>query len=171
MLTRGWRLASSMTSQTSMPSVVADQRQLVGEGDVDVAVGVLDRAWPSRRCAASVSRHLALARRLGRVGGARSAQRARHAADDAVVGDHLDHDPAGQHALGAVRDCRRRQRRRCRCGNVRSGRSSPSQRADRLGRADRRGRFQDDDVAGFEHRRDRCAARLRCSAGPARGRP
>ena len=49
MLTRGWWLASSMTSQTSSPRLLADQRQLVGEGDVDVAVGVLRRAWPSRR--------------------------------------------------------------------------------------------------------------------------
>ena len=51
MLTRGWWLASAISSHTSMPKSLADLGQLVGERDVDVAEGVLASACTARPCA------------------------------------------------------------------------------------------------------------------------
>ncbi len=126
MLTRGWWLASRMTSQTSSRELLADQRQLVGEGDVDVAVGVLDQLGHLRAGGVG-EHHLALAEDLVDRGRLLRAP-ARDPADDPVVGDHLDHDPAGQHPLGAVRHVVRRAPPPRRAGATRSGRSSAIQR-------------------------------------------
>ena len=80
----------------------ADHRELVGEGDVDVAEGVFDefRHFGGTRIGgddlAAHERLVELDRVLGGTLG--------NAADDAVVLDQLDQDPAGQHALGTVGD-------------------------------------------------------------------
>ena len=112
MLTRGWRLASRITSQTSMPSLVADDRQLVGEGDVDVAEGVLGQLAHLRRARVG-DEQLARARRCGRAAARVRAQRGVMPPIDAVVVDQFDQDAARQHALGAI-------------GDVDVGESSPS---------------------------------------------
>ena len=50
---QGWRLASSMTPHIEA-ELVADQRQLVGEGDIDVAGRILDQLDESSAVGASV---------------------------------------------------------------------------------------------------------------------
>ena len=111
---------------------VGDHRQLVGEGDVDVAERVLGELG-----------HLG-GRRVGQVqlGVAEHLRRGpsalgglpRQATDDAVVRDELDHDPPGQHALGAVGEVDDRApvaSRRARGRVGRRGRARPGARSRR----------------------------------------
>lgn len=85
------------------------------------------------------------------LGGAQRALR-REAADDAVVGEDLDHDPAGQHPLGAVGEVDVGDPAHVR--QARSGRRSEIHSEMRLGRARRRRRLEDDDLTTAQHRRD-----------------
>jgi hypothetical protein len=88
--------------------LVGDERQFVGEGDVDVAEAVLDELDHLRRGRGGDARaaHEAAieGQRLARAAG-------RDAADAAVVVDQLDEDAAGQHALRAIGDGDVRRRR------------------------------------------------------------
>ena len=130
------------------PHLVGDDRQLVGKGDVDVAIGVLDQLGHLGRAAVgddafAAHEQLVEAERLA--GAAR-----RDPADRAVVVGQFLQDPAGQHPLGAVGDRE--------VGNV-GGQARAlevraacrDQVAQCLGRADRRGRFEDHRVAALEH--------------------
>jgi hypothetical protein len=84
------------------PDVLADLGQLVGEGDVDVTERVLGQLRHLGRLGVGeddLARHERPVDLCG-------TQRAlgREPADDAVVREDLDHDPPGQHPLGAVRE-------------------------------------------------------------------
>eukprot|EP01136_Pigoraptor_vietnamica_P003706 Opistho-1_new@33259 len=125
------------------PGLVADYRQFVREGDVDVAEAVLGQLAHLGRGGVG-QQHLAAHEAaiegtdlLGRFGG--------QAADDAVILDQLDHDPSGQHPLGAIGDMERRDI------DARFGQRI----GDLPGRSDRGRRFENDDRARLDMRRDR----------------
>ena len=130
------------------PHLVRHHRQFVGEGDVDVAIGVLDQLG-----------HLGRTRVRGHAGAAHEAlvegQRlARAARGDAadrtvVVGEFLQ-NAARQHAFGAVGDRNvGRLAREARKFEVRA--QAGHQVAHLLGRAHRRGGFEDDRIARLQH--------------------
>src|SRR3989344_541954 len=84
------------------PHLVGDHRQSIGEGNVDVAVAVLDQL--DHFGGAGGGGDAGAAHELA-VKGHRAAGAARgDAADAAVVVDQLDQDAARQHALGAISD-------------------------------------------------------------------
>ncbi|EEF93744.1 hypothetical protein CATMIT_01623, partial [Catenibacterium mitsuokai DSM 15897] len=132
--------------------LVADDRQLVGEGDVDVAEGVLGELahlGGARVGDDALAAHEAAVQ----LGGALRAARG-HAADDAVVLDQFAHHLARQHALGAVgdvdvggfADLLREAQVSARIGQP---------LRELLGGADRRGRLQHHQIALTQHRRQR----------------
>ena len=84
------------------PHLVRDDRQLVGEGDVDVAIGVLDQFGHLRRARIGGDAGAAHEALVERQRLARAARR--DAADRAVVAHQLFEDLARQHALRAVGD-------------------------------------------------------------------
>ena len=82
----------------SRPSAIIGQ--FIREGDVDVAVGILGQL--GQLCRPSIGHEeLALTEQLVEVAGALAGV-AVECADDAVVRPQLNHDAAGQDALGAV---------------------------------------------------------------------
>ena len=138
------------------PHAVRHDRQFVGEGNVDVAIGVLDQLGHLGRAGIggdAGSPHETLVEGQGLAGAARS-----DAPDRTVVVDQFLKDAARQHAFRAIGD-----------GDIGGAASKAGaaqvrpqfgdQIAQGLRRADRRGRFQDDHVAGLEHRGNRAPGR------------
>ena len=130
---------------------LGDHAEFVGESDVDVAVAVLDqldhfggtgggrKACPAHEAAVKAHRLARAARR--------------DAADDAVILDQLDEDATGQHALGAIGDVEI-GRASAMAGDFQVRARSGEQSRDLIGGADRRSRFEDDEIAALQHRRD-----------------
>ncbi len=127
---------------------IGDDRQLVGEGDVDVAVGVLDQLGHFRRAGVGGDAgpaHEAL------VEGQRLARATRgDPADRAIVVGQLFENAAGQHALGAIGDGHV-GRAVDEAGQCEVAAFGGDRVAQLLGGADRRGRFEDHRVARLEH--------------------
>ncbi|MCC2690958.1 MAG: hypothetical protein K0S21_3761 [Rhizobiaceae bacterium] len=131
---------------------VADHRQLVGEGDVDVAVGVLGQLDQFRRVGVGHQAG-ALDEDAVELVGAGGAGRGQ-AADDAVVFHQFQHHAAGQDAFRAIGDAD---------VGAFAGRVGESQVGAKFGKlagqagggSDRGCGFQHDQVAGFKHRGDR----------------
>ena len=133
------------------PHCVGDDRQLVGESDVDVAIGVLDQLGHFRAAgvgsdAGAAYEALVESQRLART--ARG-----DAADRAVVMRQFLEDPPRQHAFGAIGD-RNVGRFGGQSGQLEVGTQARDQVAQRLGGPDRRGRFEDDAIALLEHAGD-----------------
>ena len=133
------------------PEFVADQREFVGVGDVDVAVGVFGEfaefggARMGGEAGAFDEGFVEPCGGFGAAGG--------HAADDSVVADEFLEDVAGQDAFGAVGDLNvgvvfllLRE------GEIRALGGEPG--GEFFGRADGAGGFENDEVAGFEYRGD-----------------
>ncbi len=136
------------------PHLVGNDAQLVGEGDVDVAIGVLDQL--GHFGAAGVGgdagpAHEALVEGQRLSGAARG-----DPADRAIVVGQFFQDLAGQDALRTIGDrdvgSLGREPRTLQVGPARG-----DQIAQRFGRADRAGRFEDHAVTGLEHPGDRFA--------------
>ena len=159
MSTRGWRLASLIAAQTSTSSSLADHRQFVGEGDVDVAIGVLDQLDEFRRPGVG---QIAPPDDEAAVDLARSpTARLGHAADNAIVGDQLAQHPAGKNAFRTMGDMhvdRRLVVFEPRKAQIRPGRRE--RRRQGLGAANRRSRLENDQRTGAQARRDRARGGL-----------
>ncbi len=128
--------------------------QLVGEGDVGVAEGVLGELGQLGHLGAAAV-HLAAREGLVELGAAGGAG-VREAADEALVFDDLAQDGAGQHALGGVGE-----------EDVAAGDQAPAlkiaahDRGDEVSQgAGRDGGLEHDQRAGPEHRDDRAGGGL-----------
>lgn len=123
--------------------LVADQRQLVRESDVDVAervLGELGHLGGAGVGEMQVGLAEGRVERPGALGGRRG-----EAADDAVIGDELLHHASGQHPLGRVGVLD--------AGQLGAGGGDAGSHM--LGGAGRRGRLENDELVAREPRDDR----------------
>ena len=132
--------------------LVADQRELVGEGDVDVAVGVLGELSQFGRAGVG-QEDLRRAERRVEVAGLLGSGR-RQPAADAIIGDQLLEHLAGQDALRAMRV----EQAVDLAAAFRKFGFEPALHL--LGRADRRRGFEDDQIAGGDKWGDRTGSSL-----------
>ena len=131
----------------------ADQREFVGKGNVDVAIGVLDQLDEFRGAAIG---HEGVAGDEGfiqRQGAGRAL--IGHAADDAVVGHEFAHHLARQDPLRAMGDEDIRAANLLIAGKRQIRPRGGQTLREPLRGADRRGGFQDHGIAALQQRRDR----------------
>ena len=173
----GWEFDASMTRSTSRPSASACAGELVGEGDVQVAVGRLGELRQLGRLRRAHRPHVGVEERAVELDAARLAALA-EAADELRVRREVAQHAAAEHALGAEDDpevllgaqarCAPRAPARCARASCRRGRSSRSRRScplagpRRCRRRPRRGRPS----RAARRRRRRAAGRRRRAPGP-----
>ena len=140
---------------------IADDRELVGERDVDVTKGVLGELGHFGQASTGLE-HLAAHELAIEVGG-RLGRGVIDAADDAVVLHEFGQDAAGQHALRAMGDQHA----------LADVNAFLDQRLDHeiFGGADRAGALQDHEITGLDEGRDRPACRTRHRRDPACDHP
>ena len=127
--------------------VVRDKAKFVGKRDIDVAKGVLGQL--GHFCRAGIGGHAGTAHEPAVEGERLSRASWRDAADHPIIVDEFNKDAAGKYAFGAVGDGVIRAFTHAGRAKIRA---QPRQQvADLLGRANRRGRFENDGIAGLKH--------------------